>query len=423
MKARALELDQTDPLAKYRERFHRPPGSIYMMGNSLGLMSIDAERCLERVVSEWAQLAIRGWLDAEKPWFYMAERIGASCAPLLGAAPNTVIATGTTTLNIHALVSSFYRPEGSRRKILADELNFPTDLYALQGQIELAGGIPSRDLLLTPSADGQTLDEDRIIDLMTDEVALIFLPTVLFSSGQRLDIETLTQAAHEREIIVGVDASHSAGVLRHDLDAWGVDFATWCSYKYLNGGPGASAFLYVNDRHREVRPRLNGWFGNVKERQFQLNTWFEPQPGAGGFQISSPGILGVAPLEGALDLVERAGIDAIEAKSRKATSLLIELVDQELRQPPYDFELATPREAHRRGGHVSIRRRQEAQRISKALRAAGVIADFRPPDTLRIAPAPLYNTYEEIVRTVQHIKEIIEQRRYEQFEEQPSIVP
>jgi kynureninase len=411
----AFELDRTDPLRRFRERFHLPPGTIYVDGNSLGLLSRDAESSLLRVLDEWRTLGIRGWLEAKQPWFTFAEEMGAKAAPLVGAGPGELVFTGTTTINIHALVSTFYRPEGKRTRILADALNFPTDLYALQGQIRQRGLDPDRELVLVPSADGRTLDEAKIVEAMTDEIALVFLPTVLYRSGQLLDIGRLAAEARRRGIPIGFDASHSAGVIPHRFSEWGVDFGVFCSYKYLNGGPGCSAFLYLNKSHFGLRPALPGWFGFVKERQFDLAPGFEPAPQAGGWQISSPGVLGSSPIEGALNVTLEAGIGTIREKSVRITSYLIDLVDAVLSVEPYGFSVGSPREPERRGGHVAVEHPGEALRISEALRARGVVPDFRPPNVIRIAPVPLTTTYHEVWRVVRHLKEIIDGREYERF--------
>ena len=412
--AYALRLDEQDPLRPFRRRFHIPEETIYLDGNSLGLLSLDAERSLLRALEEWKTLGIRGWLEAQSPWFYFAEDLGARAAQLVGAAADEVVLTGTTTVNIHALVASFYRPEEPvRTKILADELNFPSDIFALKGQLKLRGADPARDLVLAPSADGRTLDEEAIIALMTDEVQLVFLPSVLYRSGQLLDIERLVQAAHARGVVIGIDCSHSAGAVPHHFDAWGVDFAVWCSYKYLNAGPGSSAFLYVNRRHFAREPLLAGWFGCVKERQFEMSLDFEHQASAGGWQISSPGILGSAALEGALAITLEAGIERVRAKSLALTGYLIDLVDAQLSAPPYDFVVGTPREPARRSGHVALERREEAYRISVALRSRNVIPDFRQPDIIRVAPVALYNSYHEVWRLVQHLRQIVDNREHE----------
>jgi kynureninase len=419
----AKELDRRDPLAGFRERFHLPAGTIYMDGNSLGLLSRDAEASLLRLVDEWRTLGVRGWLEAERPWFYFSERLGALAAPLVGAAPDEVMVTGTTTVNIHALVSSFFAPEGRRRKILADELDFPSDIYALRDQLAFRGCDPQRDLVLVPSRDGNTIEEDDIIARMTDEVALVFLPSVLYRSGQLLDMSRLTREAHRRGIVIGFDCAHSVGAVPHRLDEWGVDFAVWCSYKYLNAGPGASAFLYVNHRHFGVRPRISGWFGSRKESQFEMSLAFEPRGDAGRWQISSPGILGSAPLEGALALIREAGIEAIRTKSKSLTSYLVELVDARLAEPPFSIRVGSPRDPERRSGHVALERDADVYRITQALKSRGVVPDFRTPNVMRIAPMALYNSFTEVWEVVQHLVEIIEEGEHLAFQEKRAVVP
>lgn len=414
--AAARALDQQDPLAEVRGRFHVPASVLYLDGNSLGLLSTDAEESLARAMHSWKQLGIRGWLEADPPWFYYAERLGAMVAELVGAAPDEVVATGTTTTNIHQLVATFYEPAPGRTRILCDTLNFPTDLYALRSQLALRGQDPEGDLLLVDSADGRTLDEADIEARLDDDVALVFLPSVLYRSGQLLDVERLCRAAHARDIPIGLDCSHSVGVVAHRLDDWGVDFAVWCGYKYLCGGPGAPAFLYVNRRHFERGPALAGWFGYAKQQQFDLRMEFLPQPDAGGWQISSPSIIGAAPLLGALEILREVGIDAIEAKSRRLTGYLIRLADARLAQAPYGFRLGTPREPSQRGGHIALERDEEAYRISLALRARGVVPDFRPPNVIRLAPSPLYTGFADVWRLVQHMVEIVDQAEYEQLD-------
>ncbi|MBU7022396.1 MAG: kynureninase [Theionarchaea archaeon] len=409
----ARTLDRNDSLS-FRDRFFIPASTIYLNGNSLGLQSQDARQCVQKVLDEWKTLGIGGWLEGDPPWFYYAESLGATASRLVGALPQEVVATGTTTGNLHSLVGTFYTPHGRKTKILADELDFPTDVYALQSQIELKGFNPERDLILAPSRDGRFLDEHAIVELMTDEVALVCLSSVLYRSGQLLDIPYLTEEAHNRGITIGFDCSHSVGVVPHSFDEWGVDFAVWCSYKYLNGGPGSTAFLYVNRAHFQRKPALSGWFGNVKERQFDLSLEFEPASSAGGWQISSPSILSAAPLEGALAITLEAGIVTIREKSLLMTSYLMYLVDEVLSGDPYNFNIGTPREPSRRGAHVALEH-EEALRICEALRTRGVIPDFRPPNIIRVAPMPLYTTYHEIWQVVQYLKEIVDSREYEQF--------
>ncbi|MGM0406003.1 MAG: kynureninase [Thermoplasmatota archaeon] len=412
----SLKLDDKDPLSSFREEFYIPEGTVYLNGNSLGLLSKRAEESVMKVKEEWKELGIQGWTEGETPWFFMAETLGEMAADMVGAEPKEVVATGTTTVNIHSLVSTLYKPDGKKDKILADELNFPTDIYALEGLLELKGLDPEKKLKLVPSSDGDTLDEDTIVDMMTDDIALIHLPSVLYRSGQLLDMQYLTEKAHERDIVIGFDCSHSAGVIPHDLHDLGVDYAMWCGYKYLNGGPGCSAFLYINERHFEDEPKLKGWFGYEKEKQFDLRLDFVHEKSAGGWQISSPAILSSAPLLGSLEIIEEAGLKNIRDKSKEITNYFIYLVDKVLKERSYDFQVISPRDAEHRSSHVAVKH-ENADVISSLLRGKGFITDFRPPNVIRVAFSPLYNTYNEAWKTVMTIKDIIDDKEHERYEE------
>ena len=411
----ALAKDGQDPLRSFRDRFYVQPGRIYLDGNSLGLASRDAEASVLSALEDWKRHGVDGWTAGGRPWFYMAEQLGALQSSMMGAAPAELIVTGTTTVNLHALVATFYRPVGRKRKILADELNFPSDLYALQSQVRLHGGDPAADLVLAPSRDGRTLAEADLVAAMSDEVALVLLPSVLYRSGQLLDMERLTRAAHDRGILIGFDCCHSAGAVPHSLHDWGADFAFWCTYKYLNAGPGAVATLFVHERHFGTLPGLTGWFGCHKERQFDMAPEFHQAPGAGAWQISTPNLFSAASLYGSLALHNEAGMTAIRRKSLDQTGYLIFLIDSLL--APLGFAVGTPRDGARRGGHVALEH-PDAVRICKALKAQGVIPDFRPPNVVRLAPVALYNSYCELWETVHILKGIVEGRRYEQFSDQ-----
>ncbi|RFB18062.1 kynureninase [Bacillus sp. HNG] len=415
----ARKLDREDPLAKFREEFYLQANTNYMDGNSLGLLSKRAEQSLLDSLEDWKEFGIDGWTQGRQPWFYMSEKASELLAPLVGASPEEVIITGSTTVNLHQLVSTFYQPKGKRAKIVADELNFPSDIYALQSQVRIHGFNPEEQLVRVKSRDGRYLAEEDIIDAMTDEVALVVLPSILYRSGQILDMERLTNEAHKRGILIGFDGCHSVGAIPHSFSEWDVDFAFWCNYKHLNGGPGAVAGLYVNRKHFGVRPGLAGWFGSNKEKQFDMEHTFTPAESAGAFQIGTPHVLSLAPLLGSLNMFAEAGIEHIRTKSLLLTNFLIELIDTEL--VGMGFTIGTPREESVRGGHVGLEH-NEAARICKALKENGIIPDFRAPNMIRLAPVPLYNSFEDVWNVVQMLKTIMEEKQYEKYKNERDVV-
>lgn len=415
----ARELDLSDDLARFRKEFYVQDETIYLDGNSLGLLSERAEKALFEVLHDWKEYGIGGWTRGKNPWFYLAERMGAMTAPLIGAAPEEVIATGSTTVNIHQLVSTFYRPEGKKTKILATYLDFPTDIHAIVSQLRSHGFAAEESLIRVESRDGRTVEEDDIVAAMTDEVALVLLPTVLYRSGQLLDVERLAREASERGIVIGFDAAHSAGSVPHAFSEWGVDFALWCGYKHLNGGPGAVAGLYVNRRHFGKVPGLAGWFGSDKDVQFDMEHEFAPARTAGAYQIGTPHILSLAPLIGSLEMFEEAGIEQVRRKSSSLTRYLMDLAEHGL--SGFGFSISTPLEDARRGGHVALEH-AEAARICEALKSNGVVPDFRAPDVIRLAPVALYTSYYEVWRTVRTLKEIMTGKLYEKYENKRGVV-
>ncbi|MGQ7886034.1 kynureninase [Paenibacillus sp. WC2504] len=415
----ARQLDNEDELARFRDEFYVNAESIYMDGNSLGLLSRRAERTLLKVVDAWKTQGIDGWLQGQYPWFYLSEQLAALSAPLVGASEDEIIVTGSTTTNLHQLVATFYKPEGKKTKILADELTFPSDIYALQSQLQLHGYEPAEHLIQVKSRDGRIIAEEDIIAAMTDEVALIILPTVLYRSGQLLDIERLTAEAHARGILIGFDGCHSVGAVPHHLSQWDVDFAFWCNYKYLNNGPGGTASLYVNRKHFGRSPGLAGWFGSRKDKQFDMEHQFVPAEHAGAFQIGTPNILSMAPLIGSLEMFAEAGIEKLRAKSLHITSYMIDLIEQEL--AGMGFTIGNPRDDLRRGGHVCLEH-EEAARICKSLKENKIVPDFRAPNIIRLAPVALYTTYDEVWETVQRLKAIMVEKQYEKFENTRDVV-
>lgn len=421
-RAYAEERDRADPLGHLRERFYVQPDTIYMDGNSLGLLSRDAERTLLATLEDWKTLGIDGWLRGNPPWFFLGEELGRRQAALVGAEPDEVVVTGTTTVNLHALVATFYEPQGDRRRIVATELDFPSDIYALQAHVRAHGGDPNRDLVRVASRDGRLVDEDDLIAAMTDDVALVLLPSVLYRSGQLFDIERLTAAARERGITIGFDCAHSAGAVPHRFSDWGVDFAFWCNYKYLNAGPGSVGSLYVNRRHFGKLPALPGWWGYQKERQFDMRHDFEGAPGAGAWQISTINLLSAAPLIGSLDIIDEAGLEAMRARSLELTDYLIALLEGSgLTAEPYGYGIGTPREHARRGGHVAVEHAHGPQ-ITRALKARGVVPDFRPPNVIRLAPISLYTSYVDVWETCRHLREIVDRGEYLALADQREVV-
>lgn len=415
----AQSLDKENKGISYRDEFYIPEGTIYMDGNSLGLASKRSEQTLFSILDSWKTYAIDGWLDGDSPWYYFSQKLAEMSAPLVGAEAHEVIITGSTTSNIHQVISTLFQPGKIKNKILADELNFPSDIYALKSQLQLHGLDPDDHLVQVKSRDSYTLDESDIVDAMTEEIAMILLPSVLYRSGQILDMKYLTEEAHKRNILIGFDLCHSIGAIPHELKEWDVDFAVWCTYKYLNGGPGSVAGLYVNEKHLGQAPGLAGWFSSDKRKQFDMEHELTPAKDAGAFQMGTPHMLSAAPLLGSLSIFNEVGMDLIRKNSLKKTAYMMMLIDEELSK--HNFKIANPREDDRRGGHVFLVH-EEAVRICKALKENKIIPDFRNPNGIRFAPIALYNTFEDIWVTVHTLKKIMEEKQYEEFSAEKGIV-
>ena len=410
----AVARDADDPLAEFRERFTLPD-EFYMDGNSLGPISTDAEATLDRVVDEWREMGIRGWTDTDPDWFNYGEYLGAKLAPLVGAEDDEVVITNSTTTNIHTLIGTFLdklAEDGKPQTVLANDLDFPTDHYAIRAQLRHRGLDPDDHLLTVESRDGRTVAaEDVVAAIEERDVGIVFMPSVLYRSGQLFDLERITEAAHANDAYAGFDLAHSVGVVDHDLSAVGVDFAVWCTYKYLNAGPGSVGGLYVNERHFGSMPGLAGWWGHDKETQFDMELTYTPADSAGAWQIGTVHMLSAAPLEGALDIHEEAGIGAVREKSVALTDYLVALVDERLS----GCEVGTPRDAEARGGHVAIEH-PEAYRLSEALKDRGVVVDYRQPDVVRVCPAPLYTGFADVWDVVEILREILDEEAYTDYE-------
>src|SRR5690625_3056611 len=416
--ADAKQLDAQDPLFDFCNAFYLPKEGIYMDGNSLGLMSKQAEQATLDLLESWKQYGIDGWTEGEHPWYYLSENLGKKMAPLVGGKEKEVVVTGSTTVNLHHLVSTFYKPEGKRTKILADTLNFPSDIYALKAQLNLKG-YDDTHLVQVSSEDGHTLNEDDIIEAMSEDVALIVLPSVLYRSGQILNMEKLTKAAHDRGIKIGFDLCHSVGAMPHQLHDWEVDFAFWCTYKHLNGGPGSVGALFVHEKQFGTTPGLAGWFSSDKGKQFDMEHTLTPAMDAGAFQIGTPHVLSAAPLLGSVDLMLEAGIDNIRKKSLQLTAFMMELIEKDLKG--FNFVIRNPEEDAQRGAHIFLEH-LEAARICKALKMKKVIPDFRKPNGIRLAPVALYNSFQDVYETIEVLKEIMTNQLYKQFSNERNVI-
>src|SRR5580704_2821457 len=398
-------LDANDALAPMRKLFHLRPGVLYFNGNSLGLLSQPAERAVREVLDVWQSIGVDGWFTGPRAWLGMMDKVSAQISPLIGADPREVTTANSTTVNLHQLLATLFRPANTKRKILVDETIFCSDLYAIRSHLQLRGLDPVGDLVIVPIVDGGLLSEDMLIQQMSDEVACVVLPSVVYHTGQLLDMQKLVEEAHERDVIIGFDCSHSVGCVPHELSRWGADFAFWGGYKYLNGGPGAVGGLYLNRRHFGRAPGLAGWFGGSKDRLLEMPAQFDPAGDAEALQISTPFVLSLAPVMGSLSIITQAGIDALRARSLRLNGLLIDLFDTRLARR--GVSLITPREDERRGGHVSLAH-PRAEELCSRLHEVQVIADFRHPDRLRLCPSPLYTSFEDCFEVMERLESILD---------------
>ncbi|GAB4491826.1 MAG: kynureninase [Anaerolineales bacterium] len=420
----ALALDTADPLARFRTEFDLADSVLrYMDGNSLGRLPLKTTARLREIIeTEWGRNLIRGW---NQGWYEAPARIGDKIGQLVGAAPGQVIVTDSTSVNLYKLAHAALQLLATRQKIITDSLNFPSDIYILQGLLsdsrflgnESQETFDSR-IIRIPSSNGDlTPDLDALYDTLDEQTALVTLSHVTFKSGYLYDMAEITRRAHEKGALVLWDLSHSAGVVPIELDAWDVDFAIGCTYKYLNGGPGAPAFLYIN---RQLQPEaispIWGWFGQTRPFDFSLD--YTPAPGIARFLAGTPPILSLLAVEPGVELTLQAGIPAIRQKSVELTEYFIGLSDELLSR--HGFTLGSPREPNRRGGHVSLRH-PAGYRINRALiEEMSVIPDFREPDNIRFGFAPLYTRFEDVWETVERLQRVMIENRFEKY---PDVKP
>jgi len=405
----ARRLDERDPLAPFRDRFALPARAgvpvLYFNGNSLGLMPKAAREFVADELNDWAALAVDAHFAGKTPWFSYHETLREPSARLVGALADEVVMMNGLTVNLHLMMATFFRPEGSRRKILIEDGAFPSDTYAAQTQLVLHGIDPGDGLIRVAPRSGETLlrteDLVALIERRGSEIAVVLLPGVQYYTGQFLDIAAVTKAARRQGCVAGWDLAHAAGNVPLKLHDWDVDFAAWCSYKYLNAGPGAIAGCFVHERHArdQALPRMGGWWGNDPATRFRMHEQrdFVPRAGADGWQLSNPPILAMAPLRASLAIFDEAGMDALRRKSVVLTGYLEWLLDQ---APHQRFEVITPNNSGERGCQLSLRILDRPAETLRELEALGVIGDFRPPDVVRVAPVPLYNTFHEVWRFV-----------------------
>jgi kynureninase len=403
----ALAMDAGDPLRGFRERFFIPQSSgsdcVYLCGHSLGLQPKATGDYIGQELKDWAQLGVEGHFQAKNPWMPYHRLLTEQTARLVGAKPLEVVVMNSLTVNLHLMMVSFYRPTKRRHKILIERGAFPSDQYAVQSQIHFHGFDPSTSLIeLTPRPGESCIREEEIetvIEREGENVALVMLGGVNYATGQAFNMERITRAGHARGCVVGFDLAHAAGNLQLNLHDWDCDFAVWCSYKYLNGGPGCVAGCFVHERHanRFDLSRFAGWWGHDEESRFQMGPKFQPMSGADGWQLSNPCIVSLAALRASMDIFNEAGMDRLRAKSVSLTGYLEFLLSQ---SSSSSFSLITSKEEERRGAQLSMRIPQHGRSVCDRLAREGVVGDWREPDTFRVAPVPLYNSHHDVFRFV-----------------------
>jgi len=413
----APQLDAADALAHYRERFYLPKDnrgveSLYLCGHSLGLQPKSVRSYLDQELKDWAELGVEGHFHGKNPWMPYHRLLRDQTAELVGASPSEVVVMNSLTVNLHLMMVSFYRPTPQRFKILIEKGAFPSDQYAVKSQIRFHGFDPRSGLLeLTPrEGESSVRDEDveALIDREGESIALVMLGGVNYATGQIFDMPGVTRLGHRKGCVMAFDLAHAAGNVPLQLHDWSPDFAVWCSYKYLNGGPGCVAGCFVHERHSQAwdRPRFAGWWGHDEKTRFQMGPDFHPMSGAEGWQLSNPPIFGLAPLRASMEIFSEVGMERLRAKSIGLTGYM-EFLLRQLKSEK--FSVITPCDPGRRGAQLSIRLSSHGRDICDKLAESGVIGDWREPDIFRVAAVPLYNSYADVYRFVQTFAATLEQ--------------
>lgn len=413
----AQQCDAQDELSHFRNKFLLPKDSerndlIYLSGNSLGLQPKITSEYIKKELDDWAKLGVEGHTEAEHPWLPYHEFLSRNMADLVGAKPNEVVIMNTLTTNLHLMMVSFYQPTETKYKIVMESDTFPSDKYAVESQLKFHGFDPSDGLILWRPPEGEELcrfeDLEAIMETQGDEIALLMIGSTNYYSGQHFPLKKITELGHSHNCMVGFDLAHGAGNIEPDLHETGADFAVWCSYKYLNSGPGSLGGCFVHERHakNDTLKRFTGWWGHNKETRFNMRHEFDALPGAEGWQLSNPPILSMAAIRASLDVFAEAGMDMLRKKSIKLTSFLEYLIDG---LEDERIHIITPRNPEERGCQLSIQVKNADKSLHKKLTNAGVISDWREPDVIRVAPVPLYNSFEDVFIFTDRLKNILTQ--------------
>jgi kynureninase len=414
----AQQLDEQDELRGFRDRFYIPKHNgreaIYFTGNSLGLQPKTTRDYILRELDDWAEHGVEGHFMARSPWYSYHEIFPRQLAHVLGALPDEVVAMNHLTVNLHVLLTTFYRPNKQRFRIICEARAFPSDQYALESQVLLHGLNPAEAIIEVQPSDGfhhiKTEDILAAIETHADELAVVLFGGVNYYTGQVFDMAAITTAAHKAGAVAGFDLAHAAGNVKLQLHNWNVDFACWCSYKYLNSGPGGVAGAFIHLRHavNTNLPRLAGWWGYTKESRFEMKPGFKPIPTAEGWQLSNAPVLSMAAHKASLDIFEEAGMDRLIRKSRKLTRYLFFILDDINKERPHKVtQVITPQGDNEHGCQVSILMLERGKEIFNELTRQGIVGDWREPNVIRIAPVPLYNSYEDVWRFGNIITEIL----------------
>lgn len=411
----AKQQDAEDSLASFRNKFHIPKNEngenmIYLCGNSLGLQPKITSEYLKEELTDWANLGVEGHVEGKHPWLPYHEFLAENMAKIVGAKPSEVVVMNTLTTNLHLMMVSFYQPTKTKYKIVVESDAFPSDKYAVESQLKFHGINPKDGLILWKPRKGEELcrfeDLEEIMNNHGNEIALLMIGSTNYYTGQSFPLKKITELGHKYNCLVGFDLAHGAGNIQPNLHETGADFAVWCTYKYLNSGPGSLGGCFVHERHanNENLNRFAGWWGHNKKTRFNMRHEFDALPGAEGWQLSNPPILSMAAIRASLDTFAEASFENLRKKSEKLTGFLEFLLDEMKNE---SINVITPRNPEERGCQLSIQVKNADKNLHTKLTEAGVISDWREPDVIRVAPAPLYNSFEDVFRFSEKLKRVL----------------